>query len=152
MFRSFSPCSLCLRGYSLWRDVSCVLAPRTKKASAHSASAARCFHLCKRTRDGAQGKTPKSRRRLFSRFGCKRPQIPSSLNSTARRGKSQATSGRFLHFAAILAPDKETGRHGDKEKSSCASPCLPVSPSIDTAAVVRFHRLPYHGTTSDTPR
>jgi hypothetical protein len=43
----------------------------------------------KNVRDSSGKIRQTSRRRLFSSFGCKRPQIPSALNSSTRRGPTQ---------------------------------------------------------------
>ena len=61
--------------------------PRRNKKSRstdRSATAACLLPGCAKERAaGFSGRTPtRSRRRLFSSFGCKRPQIPSALNST----------------------------------------------------------------------
>ena len=57
--------------------------------------------LCERTCDGCsvRNKRQTSRRWLFSRFGCKRPQIPSALNSTRTlRGKQAIPRFRERFF------------------------------------------------------
>src|SRR6185295_17141237 len=73
----------------------------TKNRSAKLWASAACFFQIVRTyvRLGrVRNKHQTSRRRLFSSFGCKRPQIPSALNSSMRRSKTQVGPNKCAVF------------------------------------------------------